>query len=157
MSVPDAEPERCFVDTNIWLYAFIEGDEPRKTACAQALLEASHAIILSTQVINEVCSNLLKKAQFSERHLQQLIAAFYAKYSVVEFHTAPLLKASALREQYAFSFWDSLIVASALHAEAAVLYSEDMQDGLLVENRVRIMNPFTQLPPATIQSPSSSA
>src|SRR5215831_11826976 len=156
MSVPDAEPERCFVDTNIWLYAFIEGDDPHKTACAKALLEASHAIVVSTQVINEVCSNLLKKAQFSEQHVQQLIAAFYAKYNVVEFHTALLLKASALREQYAFSFWDSLIVASALHAEATVLYSEDMQDGLLVENRMRIINPFTQLPLAGAQSPSSA-
>lgn len=113
MSVPDAEPERCFVDTNICLYAFIEGDDPHKTAPAKALLEASHTIIVSTQVINEVCNNLLKKAQCSEQHVQQLIAAFYAKYSVVEFYTAFLLKASTLREQYAFSFWDSLIVSSA--------------------------------------------
>ena len=63
MSVPDAEPEHCFVDTNIWLYAFIEGDDPQKTSCAKALLQASHTIIVSTQVINEVCSNRLKKAQ----------------------------------------------------------------------------------------------
>lgn len=157
MSVPDAEPERCFVDTNIWLYAFIEGDDPHKTARAKALLAASRAITVSTQVINEVCINLLKKAQCSEQHVQQLIEAFYAKYRVVELRPALLLKASALREQYAFSFWDSLIVSSALHAEAAVLYSEDMQDGLMVENRMRIMNPFKQLPPAGAQSPSSSA
>jgi predicted nucleic acid-binding protein len=61
-----------------------------------------------------------------------------------------------LREQYAFSFWDSLIVSSALHAEAAVLYSEDMQDGLVVEKRVRIINPFKQRPPTGTQ-PQSSA
>jgi len=134
MSVPDAEAERCFVDTNIWLYAFIEGDDPHKTAHAKALLEASRAIIVSTQVINEVCINLIKKAQFSEHHVQQLIASFYAKYVVVELRKALLLKASALREQHAFSCWDSLIVSSTLHAEAAVLYPKDMQDGLVVEN-----------------------
>jgi predicted nucleic acid-binding protein len=33
-----------------------------------------------------------------------------------------------------------------LHAAAAVLYSEDMQDGLVVEKRMRIINAFTQLP-----------
>src|SRR5262245_60497820 len=77
----------------------------------------------------------------AELPVQQLIESFYAKYRVVELGTALLLKASALREQYAFSFWDSLIVSSALHTEAAVLYSEDMQDGLVVENRVRIINP----------------
>jgi predicted nucleic acid-binding protein len=156
MSVPNAAPESCFVDTNIWLYAFIEGDDPQKTARAKALLAASHAIIVSTQVINEVCINLLKKAQFSEQQVQQLIESFYAKYRVVELRTALLLKASALREQYAFSFWDSLIVASALHAEAAVLYSEDMQDGLVVEKRVRIINPFKHLLPKGAQ-PQSSA
>jgi predicted nucleic acid-binding protein len=157
MSVPDAGPESCFVDTNIWLYAFIEGDDPQKTVRAKALLETSRAIIVSTQVINEVCINLLKKAQFSEQQVQQLIESFYAKYRVVELHTAHLLKASALREQYAFSFWDSLIVSSALHAAAAVLYSEDMQDGLVVEKRMRIINPFTQLPSTGAQSQSSSA
>src|SRR5262245_59415076 len=115
MSVPDAAPERCFVDTNIWLYAFIAGDDSQKTARAKVLLEANHAIIISTQVINEVCINLLKKAQFSEQQVQQLIESFYTKYRVVELRTALLLKASALREQYAFSFWDSLIVSSALH------------------------------------------
>src|SRR5262249_2907469 len=108
MSIPDAEPERCFVDTNIWLYAFIAGDAPTKTARAKALLEARHAIIVSAQVINEVCINLLKKALWSEPQVQQLIESFYAKYSVVEFYAALLLRASALREQYAFSFWDSL-------------------------------------------------
>jgi predicted nucleic acid-binding protein len=84
-----------------------------------------------------------------------LIESFYAKYRVVELRTALLLKASALREQYALSFWDSLIVSSALHAEAAVLYSEDMQDGLVVENRVRIINPFKQRPPTDAQPQNS--
>lgn len=70
MSVPDAEPESCFVDTNIWLYAFIEGDDLQKTVRAKALLETSRAIKVSTQVINEVYINLLKKAQFSEQQVQ---------------------------------------------------------------------------------------
>jgi hypothetical protein len=74
----------------------------------------------------------IKKAQLSEQHVQQLIESFYAKYLVVELSKPLLLKASALREQYAFSFWDSLIVSSALSADAPALYSEDMQDGLVV-------------------------
>ena len=69
---------------------------------------------------------------------------------------ALLLKASALREQYTFSFWDSTIVSSALHAGASVLYSEDMQDGLVVENRMRIINPFENLQPTDTHSRGSS-
>jgi predicted nucleic acid-binding protein len=44
--------------------------------------------------------------------------------------------------KYSLSFWDSLIVASALAANAEILYSEDMQNGLLIENKLRIINPF---------------
>lgn len=144
MSVPDTEPAICFVDTNVWLYAFVEGDDLNKSARAKSLLETSRIVIVSPQVINEVCVNLIKKAQFSEPQVQQLIESFYAEYVVVEVSQALLLKASALREQYAFSFWDSTIVASALHAGVSVLYSEDMQDGFLVENRVYIINPFAR-------------
>jgi predicted nucleic acid-binding protein len=152
MSVPDPEPASSFVDTNIWLYAFVEGDDLRKSARAKSLLEASTAVIVSSQVINEVCVNLIKKAQFSEPQVQQLIESFYAKYVVVEASKALLLKASALREQYAFSFWDSTIVSSALQTGASVLYSEDMQTGLVVENRVRIINPFDNLQPTDAHS-----
>lgn len=136
MSVPDAAPENCFVDTNIWLYAFLEGEDRQKTARAKELLEASRTIIVSTQVINEVCVNLRKKTQFAEQQIQQLIESFYARYMVLDLSQALLLNASALREQYTFSFWDSTIVSSALHADASALYSEDMQDGLVVENRM---------------------
>jgi predicted nucleic acid-binding protein len=156
MSVPDTAPASCFVDTNIWLYAFVEGDDLRKSARAKSLLEASRAVIVSPQVINEVCVNLIKKAQFSEQQVQQLIESFYAKYIVIEVSKALLLKASILREQYAFSFWDSTIVSSALQAGTSVLYSEDMQAGLVVENRVLIINPFDNLQPTDAHSRGSS-
>jgi predicted nucleic acid-binding protein len=55
---------------------------------------------------------------------------------------ANLIEASRLRDQYQFSYWDSLIVACALAEGAAVAYSEDMNAGLLVENRLQIINPF---------------
>jgi predicted nucleic acid-binding protein len=53
-----------------------------------------------------------------------------------------LTKASKIRGRHSFSFWDSLIVASAILAGVDVLYSEDMQDGFEIEN-VRIVNPFS--------------
>jgi predicted nucleic acid-binding protein len=146
MSVPETEAEGCFIDTNIWLYAFTVGDDPEKTARAKTLIETQSAVFVSTQVINEACVNLLRKAHFSEQQVQQLIESFYAKYVVVEFSKPLVLKASTLREQHAFSFWDSLIVASALATNATVLYSEDMQDGSVIENRLRIVNPFKESP-----------
>jgi predicted nucleic acid-binding protein len=157
MNALETGPESCFIDTNVWLYAFIEGDDPHKSARAKLLIEASRDVIVSIQVINEVCVNLIKKVQFSEQQVQQVIESFYAKYLVVELNKPLLLKASALRAQCAFSFWDSTIVASALYSDAAVLYSEDMQDGLVVENRVRIINPFKGLQQTSAESGGSHA
>ena len=53
-----------------------------------------------------------------------------------------VLKASELRSKYQFSFWDSLIVSTALYAQTTFLISEDMQHGLIVEQSLEIINPF---------------
>ena len=136
--------ERCFIDTNVWLYALIESKEnERKSKTAKELLETPD-VFISVQVINEVCVNLIKKAGFGETQISALIESFYEDYPVVEVDLTILLMASKLRQHYAFSFWDSLIVASALAAESGILYSEDIQDGLLVEGKLKIINPFVE-------------
>jgi predicted nucleic acid-binding protein len=71
-----------------------------------------------------------------------LIDSFYEKYDIVPLDQDLLIRASELREQYSLSFWDSMIVASALYAEVRVLYSEDMQNGLVVEGKLQIVSPF---------------
>jgi predicted nucleic acid-binding protein len=79
MSATETELVSCFVDTNVWLYAFIEGDNRQKSTRAKLLIDASRDVIISIQVINEVCVNLIKNAQLSEQLVQQLIESFYAK------------------------------------------------------------------------------
>lgn len=141
--MPGISAMPCFVDTNVWLYAFIENEDSVRSALAsQVILQGN--IFLSTQVVNEVCVNLLKKAKLSEDTLRQLIDAFYIKYDVVDLQRSTFLAASDLRDRYSLSYWDSVIVASALEAGAEILYSEDMHDGLLINNQLRIVNPFSE-------------
>jgi len=52
------------------------------------------------------------------------------------------IKASKIRTNHSFSFWDSIVAASALDCDADYLISEDMQDGFLLENSLKIINPF---------------
>jgi len=141
--MPDNHATACFIDTNIWLYAFIESDDAAKSAIARTLIWRSEPVV-STQVINEVCLNLLKRANFSEDQISQLIESFYEKCLVVELTKQVLLLASQLRQRYSLSFWDSTIVAAALSVGVPVLYSEDMQHGLIVEEYLQIQNPFVQ-------------
>lgn len=139
--MPDDQPAICFVDTNVWLYAFIEGDDAAKSAIARKLIQDIEPVI-NTQVINEVCLNLIRRANFTEAQVSQLIESFYEKYQVVELNKSVLLTASRLRQRYSLSYWDSMILASALSANVPILYSEDMQHGLVIEARLRVFNPF---------------
>jgi predicted nucleic acid-binding protein len=135
--------ESVFLDSNIWLYAFIRDKVGEKNRLAQALVQQPK-IVLSTQVINEVCINLKKKLMYPEEQLKQLIQAFYGKYSIITLDYNILLASVDLRKYYKFSFWDSLVVASALEAKVGWLYSEDMQHGLKVEGQLTIINPFVE-------------
>ena len=74
--------------------------------------------------------------------LDKLSKNFTMDVLVIQLDRNIILRASELRTQYSFSFWDSLIVASALASEANILYSEDMQDGLIISNQLTLINPF---------------
>ncbi|PSM47389.1 PIN domain nuclease [Chroococcidiopsis sp. CCALA 051] len=137
----------CFIDSNVWLYRLTtdpnsnEAIEVRKRSTAIALTNNVNGIV-STQVINETCSVLLRKAAFKEEQIQQVIQSFYNRVAVVKLTSDILINASDLRSRYSLSFWDGLIVATALFANADILYSEDMQDNLVIERRLTIVNPF---------------
>lgn len=129
-----------FVDSNIWLYAFMDATTP-KHAMADALLTQS-GIVLSTQVVNEVCSNLIRKAGYTETEIQQTLQNLQTNYPILDVSFASIQQASILRDKYRLSYWDSLILATAMAANCSVVYSEDMQHGLKIGN-LSIINPFT--------------
>ncbi len=140
MSEVKKDEKGCFIDSNIWLYAFIE--TPEKSLIAKTLVKGAN-IAVSTQVINEICVNLIKKALYPEEKTRNLIESFYNRYDILEINREILLKASDIRNYHKFSFWDSIILASAILGNCDILYSEDMQDDFFMEN-TRIVNPFKE-------------
>lgn len=104
----------CFLDSNIWLYALNRRQDEVKYQVARSLATRP-GLWISTQVINEVCKNLIQKANFDEHQTTQIIIAFYNRCQVVVLSRATLLKASELRTRYQFSYWDSLILAAAFY------------------------------------------
>jgi predicted nucleic acid-binding protein len=129
------------LDTNIWPYSFIQSQNKEKTEIAGTIIKECE-IVISTQIINEMCVNLIKKVDFSEGKILNLIESLYKKYTVFELSQDILLKASKIRANQSFSFWDSVVAASALDCDADYLISEDMQDGFNLENKLTIINPF---------------
>ncbi len=137
------EERRAFIDTNVWFYAFTEKDPEKHQIAVEAIKKFGEFVLVSTQVINELCLNLKKKTNFPEEGLREIVRQFFRKYKVIKPDEETMLLASELRKHYRFSFWDSLIVAAAIEGGAEILITEDMQSGLVVMERLKIVNPFS--------------
>jgi len=142
MNVAKDVSSKVFIDTNIWLYAFSDSQDKVKSQQAKSLIRRESQIALSSQVVNEVSVNLLRKFHAKEDDVCKLIHSFYDKYIIVEHDRSVFLNASNLRILYPVSYWDSLIIASALTAGASILYTEDLHDGLTINKRLTIVNPL---------------
>ena len=133
--------DKIFVDTNIWLYTFME-NESKKTEIAREIINKNtDSISLSVQVLNEICINLIKKADYSEEEIRKLINNLQNVYDIYPITVEDSLKASEVRSRFYISYWDSLIIASALNNRCNILYSEDMQHNQIIEG-LKIINPF---------------
>ena len=134
--------DKIFIDTNIWLYAFMEQDSQKSSIAREIIDENIEEICLSTQVLNEICINLLKKANYSEEEIKSLIKNLDDVYEIYPIKVEDCIKASEIRDKFYISYWDSLIIASALNNGCSILYSEDMQHNQDIENKLKIINPF---------------
>lgn len=63
--MPEIDPTRCFLDTNIWLYAFVTSQDRDKSQISKSLIQ-SKEIVVSAQVINEVSINLIRKLSLTK-------------------------------------------------------------------------------------------
>jgi predicted nucleic acid-binding protein len=141
---------RVFVDTNIWIYGLTESDldaDKNKRAISlnlfENLLAEGRSIYISVQVLNECHWNFIKKFKLPDELAVNVIQENVIPISnIVSMNLSTYMMANDLRSKYNFSYWDSLIVASALESGCEVLYTEDMQDGQVIEDRLRIVNPF---------------
>ena len=137
-----------FLDTNVLLY--LAGSDMAKAEIAEALVGAGG--VISVQVLNETANVARRKMALDWDQTHALLGALRGLLDVepltAEVHDTGL----AVAERYRLSVYDAMIVASALHAGCATLWSEDMQDGLSIEGRLLVVNPFAGSPrpgPAT--------
>ena len=129
---------KAFIDTNILLYLLSSDTE--KADRAENILSAGG--VISVQVLNEMANVALRKLAMSWTEINEVLMLIRAvcptEPLTVETHDRGRLVA----ERYELSVYDSMIVAAALLAGCETLYSEDMQDGLQIDKKLRICNPF---------------
>ena len=126
--------DNCFIDTNIFLYAFSDKDLTKQLIAKEIVLQSFK---ISTQVINESCSNFIKKLSFDENMIKAFIDSAYDRYEIINFSKTVFLTGAMTRSKYKYSYYDSLIIATALESKCNILYSEDMHHGQIIENNLK--------------------
>jgi predicted nucleic acid-binding protein len=133
--MPDAE---TFFDTNILLYLLSE-DQAKADRAEELVADGG---VISVQVLNEFAAVASRKLGMSWSEIGDALDPIRAVCEIepvtVEAHDRGL----EIAKRYGFSFYDAMIVASALQAGCKILYSEDLQDGQVIDRRLRIRNPF---------------
>ncbi len=128
-----------FLDTNILIYNYAP-DEPEKYRKANnAFLGIGR--ICSTQVLSELSNVLFTKFRFSWSTINDIVREVVTVVDVLTVSLTTIEHAHILSERYHYTYYDSLILASAIEATCTTLYSEDFQHNQLIEG-VRIINPF---------------
>ena len=127
-----------FFDSNVLLY--LVSNDIAQAARAEALLAGGGTI--SVQVLNEISNVAMRKHGMTWSQVDTLLEPVRALCRIEALTEETYDLGRQLAARYGLSVYDAMIVASALLAGADTLYSEDMHDGLLVENCLRIRNPF---------------
>lgn len=126
-----------FFDTNVILYLL--DDSPKANRAAGLLAEGG---FISVQVLNETLVNCIRKAGMSWQEAGDFLGGIRTLCTVLNLTAEVHEVGLALGERYGFSVYDAMIVSAALTSGCERLLSEDMQHGMVVENRLRIVNPF---------------
>jgi predicted nucleic acid-binding protein len=127
-----------FLDTNVLVYAFTT--DPRAGA-AQALL--GRGCVTSVQALNEWTNVARRKLGMTWHEVRDALAAIRTLCrTILPMDLETHQDALGIAERHGYTIFDALMIAAALRAHCAVLYSEDMQDGMTIGGRLRIVDPF---------------
>ena len=136
--------DKVFIDTNIIIYAY-DVTAGRKYEIAGMILADlwnSGLGAISTQVLQEFFVNVVQKIPkpIDKQQAKEIVKDFL-KWHVVVNTGDSIIEAIDICLKFGYSFWDSMIIEAAIKGGAAVLISEDLQDGQVVSG-VTIKNPF---------------
>jgi predicted nucleic acid-binding protein len=137
--------DRYFLDTNVFVYSF-DQSAPQKTSIADHLISQAVSTgkgVISYQVVQEFFNVAYRR--FPEpmhiEQAEQFLSSVLRPLWTVHSSTALCIKALQILERFHVQWYDALIIAGALKAECAILYSEDFQNGQKFDS-LEIRNPF---------------
>jgi len=135
-----ASENKMFIDTNILTYAYSDTEADKKEIVV-ALLKREK-LCLRPQVINEFIWVMRRKYKVEMEKLKLIINGLFELYDVSIIDKAIVNHAIDISSKLQIYYWDSLMVSSAIGTNCDILFTEDLQHGQIIENRLKILNPF---------------
>jgi predicted nucleic acid-binding protein len=132
--------DRAFIDTNVFVYLNSENDPEKQQAAKNAI--NNYDCVVSTQVANELSNVLLRKYKKSVTEIKATIEAVETVCDIALITLITTDKALDLHSKYGYSFYDSLILASAIENECKYVISEDLHSGAIIDGKTTILNVF---------------
>ncbi|MBK9338130.1 MAG: PIN domain-containing protein [Lewinellaceae bacterium] len=132
--------DKIFFDTNVLVYCYTE-TEPAKKATSVNLAQSPNAWV-STQVLQELANTLRKKFGKNWDEIAATAEEVCQNFEVFSNEPDTLYNAFRIAAKYGYSLYDSLILSSSLSIGCSIVYSEDMQNGQVIEGKLKIVNPF---------------
>lgn len=134
--------DKVFLDTNILVYTYSSTEPEKQKAAQQCMTRYEKNSWISTQVLNELNNVLYRKFSLSYDDILSVMSEIESYFQITTVSPQTIRQALLIGERYRYSYFDSLILASALEQDCSILFSEDMQNGQLVLGRLSIVNPF---------------
>lgn len=132
--------DRIFFDTNVLVYCYTE-TEPNKKSVAVEFAQSPDAWI-STQVLQELSNTLRRKFGKEWTEVVETLEEVCQNFEIFTNLSDTLRDAIRIADKYGYSLYDSLILSSALAVGCKIVYSEDMQNGQVIDGGLTIVNPF---------------
>jgi predicted nucleic acid-binding protein len=129
---------KAFLDTNLFVYLYSDTDISKKENIIRVIDQYERFI--STQVLNEFCHVCIRKLNLPVSSVQKAIAEICDTCNLAIVDDKTVINALRQHEKYGYSYYDSLMIASALEHACSYLFSEDMADGQVIENGLTIKN-----------------
>ena len=134
--------DKIFIDTNLWVYLYAEDPHEKYDTIRQIVDKHFGHIFCSTQILGELYHVLTRKNLLTEDKAKDIISETIAMFPIAPIETSNVQEAIAIHEEYGYSYWDSLVIATAFLHDFPILYSEDMQHNQLIRGKTRIINPL---------------
>ena len=135
-------PAKILIDTNLWIYLYAKNPLEKYNRVRQIIVDQFENIVISTQILGELYHVLTRKNLTTIAEAQAIIIEMITNFPVLEIDTTKVLQALDISPRYQYSYWDSLIIATALLADCQTLYSEDMHHQQVIDHKIEILNPF---------------